>query len=138
MEVAFMVRGSTGSYDDRRSWPVAIYLDKALADAHQHTANVGAAAILAEPSSKAEFYITQATDFDPFFIAIDGAVHYGVVEVPFMGLERTPDMRNWFAVSMPAPAPAPVEAELSEAEKVVARAAFLSTLPRVRRSKKAS
>lgn len=138
MEVAFMVMGSTGSYEDHRSWPVAIYLDRALADSHQHTADAGAAAVLAEPANQANYYITQATGFDPFFIAIDRAVNYRVVEVPFMGLERTTDMRNWFAVTQPAPASEPVEAELSEADKVIARAAFLSTLPRVRRSKKAS
>lgn len=34
----YVVMGGTGEYSDRREWPVAAYLDKAMADAHEDAA----------------------------------------------------------------------------------------------------
>jgi hypothetical protein len=130
MQIAYLLMGQTGSYDDHTSWPVAVYLDKAQADAHHARAVAGAAALLGQVQHRNDFHVAQPTEFDPFFHALEGHVGYRVLEVPFIGAEGVADLRNWFALTHAQPVRRnPVEP--SPEEQAQARAAFLAGLPRL-------
>jgi len=135
MQLAYLLMGHTGSHDDYATWPVAMYLDKELAETHCSVARTEAAALLAEVQHRNVYHLAQPTEFDPFFYAIEGSVGYSVREVPFMGVNGMTDMRNWFAVTNARPVRLN-PTELSPEDQAKARAEFLAGLPRLTSSKK--
>lgn len=139
MQISYIVFGSSGSYDDHSSWPVAIYLDKLLADEHARVANEEGAVLAQELLDQGEYWASRSTWFDHNFNIRGGdSTYYYVSEAPFMGDAPVRDMTMWHALKTPLPRDLRRKEDepVSEEEQAARRAAFLTSLPRVKNSKK--
>jgi len=139
MQISYIVFGTSGSYDDRSTWPVAIYLDKPMADEHARVANEEGAVLAQELLKQGEYWASRSTWFDHSFNICGGdPTYYYVNEAPFMGDAPMRDMTLWHALKTPLPREfrRTEDEPVSEEEQAERRAKFLASLPRVKNSKK--
>jgi hypothetical protein len=78
----YLVKGSCGSYDDRREWMVAAYLDPAQAEEHRRLAAEAAKAMAQQYPN--QYWLAAPTRYDPNCALDCGHAHYAVVPVPFI------------------------------------------------------